>query len=316
VFVTALTAIVLPACYRTGITTCNQEDEDLAPLSGRTVNGRTGEPLANVHVFVELCGRYTENPNPAKGHPNYRHGAVTDKDGKFTLLVPKGEVGLHTFKPYFQYGTLYVEDSTAANVIVPMEPNADRPDPQPPEGAPEVCANLSEACSKCPPSELIQRCTDAVGRSDAAACTAIASDPALGSCNGRTPPLRPVLSRLAVNIERARPGQLLEFSMTVTSDPKDPLSEEVLLLQPDTTDARAFDPPVRGAQAIGFADGTWRTRMPAPSKPGVYRYYASVSSEGCVTGVGEARLLANGAPVFDIDRRPLREQPFVSVVVE
>ncbi len=312
----SVSALLLAACYRSGESTCNQENEPLAPLRGITVNGRTNEPLANVHVFVELCGRYTENPNPGKGHPNYRYGGVTDKDGRFEIMVPRGPVGLHTFKPYFQYGTEPLEDSTT-EVRVGMSPNGDRPDPVVTPGTTPACAKLAEKCGACIVGSKEQAtCNAAVARGDAAACDAAGSDPTLTACTGRTPTVRPVLTGLSVSSTKVRPGEPLRFSLNAKSDAKDPLSEEVLLLQPETNVARAFDPPVRGAQAIGFANGLWKVTLPAPTKAGVYRYYASVSSEGCVTGVGEPMLDGNKAPLLDRDRTPMREQPYVSVTVE
>jgi hypothetical protein len=309
--------VIFSGCYRSGESTCNQEDSPLAPLRGTTKNARTQAPLANVHVFVEVCGRYTENTNPAKGHPNYRYGTVSDSAGKFEVMVPSGQVGLHTFKPYFQYGTVFAPSFSSAEIDVPMEPNGDRPDSAPADDAAAECKALAETCAQCPLGDLQVACSALVSGNAAAACGAAVSEKKYATCTGRTAVSRPVLTSLSSKTTIVVAGGMLQFTVNAKGDPKDPLSEEVLLLQPETQVARAFDPPVRGAQALGFANGTWKLAVAAPAKPGVYRYYASVSSEGCVTGVGEPMMnTANGQQALDNDRTPMRQQPFVSITVQ
>ena len=139
------------SCYTQGETTCDQEGSPLAPLRGKVtgealvrddagnpvrddagdvipiyVTDPAGNPIkdpggnpiiqrvpqANTTVVVELCGIYTGNPDPSKGHPNYRHGTVTRDDGTFEVMVPRGKVGIHTFKDGWFYGRTEVEDST------------------------------------------------------------------------------------------------------------------------------------------------------------------------------------------------------------
>jgi hypothetical protein len=212
------------SCYRPGNSTCHQDEVLPVRMRGRTFDSNTQKPLANVHVFVELCGRYTFNPDPGKGHPNYRHGTVSDANGNWELLFPPGPGGLHTFLAGYRYGTVEVKDvASAGEIPVPMAP-------------------------------------------------LLAADKV------------PTLTTLVASVEKAKPGELVRFSVTAkAATNEDPLSEEVLLLQPDTYTARAFDPPLRGVQAIGYANGTWKTSLAAPETPGIYMYYASVSTEQCIT---------------------------------
>jgi hypothetical protein len=311
----ALSALLSASCYPSSVTTCGQEDEPLVVLRGTTRDARTQAPLANVHVFAEVCGRYTENPNPAVGHPNYRYGGVSDKAGNYEFLVPNGPVGLHSFKPYYQYGTVLTE-VISGPVNVPMEPNPDRPDPVPVEGTTAECLTLAERCGKCALGPLHTSCLEVVKANNAVACTTDAADKKYEACTGRTAVARPVLSAFAAKVTTVAPGAPVQFTLTARADRKDPLSEEVLLLQPDTQVARAFDPPVRGIQAIGFANGTWKLTVPAPSKPGIYKYFASVSSEQCVTGLGEPMTTPSGSPQLNLDRTPMREQPSVTITVK
>jgi hypothetical protein len=145
-------------CYSHGDTTCGQENSPLAPLRGNvtvrlappspdagtdadgSTNGAADAapalgvdgtaPAAGSLVFVELCDLYSENPDPSKGHPNYRYVALADGSGNFLADVPKGTVGLHTLLEGYLYGSQYVADSTAPNLHVQSEPLLGRAQPQ------------------------------------------------------------------------------------------------------------------------------------------------------------------------------------------
>ena len=212
------------SCFTQGETTCGQENAGRAPMRGRVVDARTGQPLEGSLVFVELCELYSDNPDPSKGHPNYRYGALTKADGTFEVEVPKGSAGLHTFLSGYRYGALAVGDTTAANIEVRAEPLL-------PEDA------------------------------------------------------KPVVMDLRVLPNEVKPGEELSLSATVrASSPKDPLSDEVLILEPTTNVARALDPPRRGVPGKAFPDGQWVTRLRAPSMPGNYTYLFGVTSEHCIVG--------------------------------
>jgi hypothetical protein len=232
----AASGLLSSSCYTQGETTCGQEEEPLVPLRGKIVGeidvvvGKEPDgkdkietrtvPQEGSLVFVELCGRYTGNPDPSKAHPNYRHGAVTRADGTFEVLVPRGPAGLHTFKDGYQYGTVPVAD-TAAPV-------------------PEFRETLRRGKSA------------------------------------------PVLSDFKVTPAEASPGQMLRFSVNAKAAPRDPMSEEVIVLEPTSGTARAFAPPRRGMPGHSYPDGVWTTSMAAPAKPGTYTFLVQSTSEGCV----------------------------------
>ena len=226
--VMGLLIAALPRCYGqdapAGKKACAQQTAPPAPLSGRVIDNKTKQPVGGVHVFVELCGLYTENADPSKGHPNYRYGAETLADGSFSLNVPAGALGLHAFQAGYRYGPLNVPDRAAPNLEIAMEPflTADE--------EPKVAAF------------------------SASTLVAAAGTPVTFSADVRT----------------SRP--------TV-----DPLSEEVLILEPSTHAAIAMDPPSPGVQGKGFPDGIWKATLNAPKTPGKYVFVLSVSTEQCIT---------------------------------
>ncbi len=216
---------LLGSCYTQGETTCRQEDSPLAPLRGKVVDSNTSAPLGGSLVFVELCDLYSDNPDKAQAHPNYRYGAIADANGDFEVSVPRGTVGLHTFLPGYRYGSLRVADSTAAGLVVRTAP-------------------------------------------------LLPADP------------RPKVANFVASRATVAPGEDISFRVDVTaSSPKDPVSEEVLLVEPTTSMARAFNPPFRrtnDAFASGFPSGQWTARVPAPKTAGTYRYVFGMTSENCI----------------------------------
>ena len=202
------------------------------------VDAANGAPLGGSLVFVELCELYSFNPNKAEAHPNYRYGTIAAPDGTFEVMVPKGPVGLHTFKEGYRYGSLKVEDSTATGLVV---------------------------------------------RTSAL----LAGDE------------RPTASGFRVDTTVAKPGQLLSFAVDVKAAPKDPMSEEVLVLETKTKDARAFKPPFRrtnDAFLAGFPSGRWTASFEAPTAPGTYEYVFGYTSEHCIVGDG----IGVGRPEYQI----------------
>lgn len=258
------------SCYTQGETTCGQESAPLAPLRGKLTGDRLvtddagnpvlddagfvipefekdedggqrkneqGDPIikkgpqAGSTVAVELCDLYSENPDPAKAHPNYRYATVTREDGTFELMVPQGKVGVHTFKQGWFYGRIVVPDAPDRFVESPRFVEA----------------------------------------------AALNSKP-------------PVLSNFKVTPTEAKPGETLSFAVDTRRAGKDPMSEELIVFEPQTTVSRAFAPPGRGAplrevgaQKAGWPDGTWTATMPAPSRPGEYTFFAHSTSEHCVS---------------------------------
>lgn len=220
----ATTALASTSCYTQDDIPCAGEDAPRTQFRGRLVDGKTGAPLAGSLVFVELCGLYTDNPDPSKGHPNYKFGSIADQNGKFEVSVPRGAAGLHTFLPGYRYGFTSVDDTGVPITELKVEPLL--------------------------PADQ-----------------------------------RPSLTGFTATPTTAAPGQEIIFAVDArAATPKDPLSEEVLLLESTTSVARALDPPSRGVPGKGYPDGVWSTKLAAPNAPGTYTYHVGVTSEGCVVG--------------------------------
>ena len=220
----AVLAITSGSCFTQGETTCGQESAARAPIRGKVINAKTGEPVGGSLVFIELCRLYSENPDPAKGHPNYRYGTIAAADGTYEVVIPKGPAGVHTFKDGFSYGAYVFDDST-------------------------VVATSQE--------RRVEPLDNAVGR--------------------------PTVSDFKVTPSVVAPGGALRFSVNArAAAPKQPLSEEVLILEDTTKVARALDPPRRGVVGVGYPDGLWSTTIEAPVTPGNYTYHLGLTSEGCV----------------------------------
>lgn len=215
------------SCFTQGETTCGQEDSAVAPLRGRVID-TSGAPLGGSLVFVELCRLYSENPDPSKGHPNYRYGTVARQDGTYEIDVPKGAAGLHTFLPGYQYGASVVDDTAASGIETRVEPLGDKKPP--------------------------------------------------------------IINDFTVTPAEVTPGQELRITADVkAATPKDPLSEEVLVLEETTRVARALDPPRRGIPGKAYPDGLWSTTLSAPTTPGTYTYRFGITTEGCATGETPSR---------------------------
>jgi len=75
-------------------------------------------PSAGSTVLIEQCGLYTHNPDPSKRHPNYRYATLSGPDGRFEVMVPKGKIGLHTFRSGTTYGRTEIEDAPERVALV------------------------------------------------------------------------------------------------------------------------------------------------------------------------------------------------------
>jgi hypothetical protein len=79
------------------------------------------------------------------------------------------------------------------------------------------------------------------------------------------------------------PDAQVTFSAEVRAGaPTDPLSDELLLVEPLRSWALELDPPAVGKKD-DFPDGTWKRTFNAPATPGTYTYYFSATTGGCVT---------------------------------
>ena len=79
-------------------------------LEGTVTDRDTSQPLAGSIVIVEVGGIYQPNPDPTQANPFYKISALVAADGTFSVDVPAGAVGLHTFQNGYYYGVLGIKD--------------------------------------------------------------------------------------------------------------------------------------------------------------------------------------------------------------
>jgi hypothetical protein len=80
------------------------------------------------------------------------------------------------------------------------------------------------------------------------------------------------------------PGETLTMSARVEAvDPEtDPLSEQVLAVEPISNWAGVFAPPEPGTQSTGYPNGIYSRLVPAPLTPGEYTFYLVAATLSCV----------------------------------
>lgn len=94
----------------------------------------------------------------------------------------------------------------------------------------------------------------------------------------------PTLTGARLEPAQVAPGGAFEVLVTAkaAAGGKDPLSEEVLVIEPTMAMSAALDPPSKGVQGTGFPDGEWKRSLKAPGAAGTYVYHLSATSEGCI----------------------------------
>jgi len=95
----------------------------------------------------------------------------------------------------------------------------------------------------------------------------------------------PTLSDSRIEPSVAAPGAEIVLSTTAAAaDPeRDPLSEETIVVLPDSALSWVLDPPSAGEQGVGFPDGPYTRTVAAPSVPGTYVYTFVTTTEACIT---------------------------------
>jgi hypothetical protein len=94
---------------------------------------------------------------------------------------------------------------------------------------------------------------------------------------------RPAVTGAAFDSATVGAGKPVTFSATVTSAINtDPLSDELVLVEPTNSWSRELDPPSAGKKD-DFPNGLWKLRFNAPDKPGDYMYYFSATTSQCVS---------------------------------
>jgi hypothetical protein len=112
--------------------------------------------------------------------------------------------------------------------------------------------------------------------------------------DGGTPPPQPTIAGFTITPEVVPPGGTLTMSaMVEAADPKhDPLSEQVLAIEPISTWAGIFAPPVPGTPGKGYPNGVYSRLALAPLAPGEYVYYLVAATQACIVGApATARVL-------------------------
>lgn len=95
--------------------------------------------------------------------------------------------------------------------------------------------------------------------------------------------LKPTISDAVLSPTTVAPGGELSIRAVVRAGTQaDPLSEEILVVQPRTHFSIALDPPSPGGRPGHWPDGLWSATFRAPNAPGTYDYYLVGTSEGCV----------------------------------
>jgi hypothetical protein len=114
----------------------------------------------------------------------------------------------------------------------------------------------------------------------------------LGETDGRAPP-KPSLTGFTIRPQVAAPGETLTIAAQVEAkDPEsDPLSEQVVAIEPTSNWAGILAPPVPGSASKGYPNGVYNRLAPAPLAPGEYVYYLVAATEACVVSdVATARV--------------------------
>jgi hypothetical protein len=95
---------------------------------------------------------------------------------------------------------------------------------------------------------------------------------------------KPVVTAFTATPSTVAAGTPFELSANVVKGTvgTDPLSDEILLVQPDTGFCGEMTPPAPGARD-DYPDGRWARTVFAPAKAGTYTYWLVTTSAGCVT---------------------------------
>jgi hypothetical protein len=95
------------------------------------------------------------------------------------------------------------------------------------------------------------------------------------------PERAPVVVSAGFDKTTVAPGGTLTFSATVMAPiADDPLSDEIILIEPSSSWAVELDPPARG-KPDDFPDGVWTKTFAAPTTPGTYTYHFGTTTAYC-----------------------------------
>jgi hypothetical protein len=102
--------------------------------------------------------------------------------------------------------------------------------------------------------------------------------------DGSAAPQKPTITDFTASPEVVMPGESVTLAAQVeAADPEhDPLSEQVLGIEPATHWAGAFAPPSPGTSGKGYPNGLYGRLVIAPMETGEYVYYLVAATESCV----------------------------------
>ncbi len=103
--------------------------------------------------------------------------------------------------------------------------------------------------------------------------------------NSDAGPARPAISGFTATPSMLAPGEVITLSAIVeAADPEtDPLSEQVLAVEPLSGWAGVFAPPEPGTPGGSYPNGIYSRLVPAPLAPGKYTFYLVAATLSCVT---------------------------------
>ena len=98
---------------------------------------------------------------------------------------------------------------------------------------------------------------------------------------------RPVASNLRLDPSPVERGATFTLSVDVVAGTsEDPLSDQILVVQPELAFAAALNPPPpppADEQGVISPDGTWSQTLVAPDAPGPYTYHLVAATQSCVS---------------------------------
>jgi hypothetical protein len=199
-------------------------------------------PMPEALVAVEVGGIYRTDFDAAV-NPYYQHGVIADNQGAFSVRVPPGQLGLHTYSNDYSYGVGAIMDDCAPNIVV----------------TPKHLLPADEANKPTATGFTVTPANVAPGATLTLSAHVVAGPACKPRDDGGTCP---------VGSDICTGGQCI----------MDPLSDEIIAIEPDTAWGALLLPPAgRGS------NGVYTLTTQAPSTPGPYTYYLVVASEGCVT---------------------------------
>jgi hypothetical protein len=97
----------------------------------------------------------------------------------------------------------------------------------------------------------------------------------------------PTITGFTLTPQVVAPGEIVTMTAYVQAadSAHDPLSEQVLAIEPTSNFAGIFAPPVPGAPDKGYPNGVYGRLVTAPVAPGEYTFYMVATTRACVVSL-------------------------------